>query len=135
RGLPLHPLVVHGAVVLLPLSALVLVLVTLVPPLRRRLGVLTPLLALLAAALVPVAISPRGRCSWGWSAPPRWCSITSAWRACCRPGPSRWPWWPSRTGRGSGCGRRPLRPAGPPGHARSTPHRARPVPRGARPAL
>lgn len=57
RGLPLHPLVVHGAVVLLPLSALVLILATLVPPLRRRLGVLVPLLALLAAALVPLSIA------------------------------------------------------------------------------
>lgn len=35
-GLPLHPLVVHFAVVLLPLAALALVLEALVPALRRR---------------------------------------------------------------------------------------------------
>lgn len=42
-GLPLHPLVVHAAVVLLPLSALGLVAEVLVPALRRRYAGLTVL--------------------------------------------------------------------------------------------
>lgn len=46
-GLPLHPLVVHAAVVLLPLAALAVLACVLVPPLRRRFGGLT--VALLAA--------------------------------------------------------------------------------------
>ena len=40
-GLPLHPLVVHFAVVLLPLSALALVVLVLVPRWARRFGVVT----------------------------------------------------------------------------------------------
>ena len=40
-GLPLHPLVVHAAVVLLPLSAVALILLVLVPRWRERFGVLT----------------------------------------------------------------------------------------------
>lgn len=42
-GLPVHPLVVHAAVVLLPVAALALVLEVLVPALRRRYGGLTVL--------------------------------------------------------------------------------------------
>ncbi|EWS80898.1 hypothetical protein BF93_00585 [Brachybacterium phenoliresistens] len=56
-GLPMHPLVVHAVVVLVPLSALALVLGTLVPAARRRLGAVTPLLALLVMLLVPVTIA------------------------------------------------------------------------------
>ena len=55
-GLPLHPLIVHAVVVLLPLTALALVLGALIPAARRRLGIVTPLAALLVAALVPVTI-------------------------------------------------------------------------------
>ncbi|MFD5215640.1 DUF2231 domain-containing protein [Microbacterium sp. NPDC058345] len=55
-GLPLHPLIVHAVVVLLPLTALALVLGTLIPAARRRLGVVTPLAALFVLALVPVTI-------------------------------------------------------------------------------
>lgn len=55
NGLPVHPLVVHGVVVLVPL-ALVLLLASLAfPAIRRRAGILTPLLATAALALVPVA--------------------------------------------------------------------------------
>lgn len=54
-GLPLHPLVVHGVVVLLPLAALGTVAVAAVPAWRRRFGVLVALLATAATALVPVA--------------------------------------------------------------------------------
>jgi len=54
RGLPAHPLLVHAVVVLLPLAALALVLHTLWPGARRRLGVLTPVLALVVLVLVPI---------------------------------------------------------------------------------
>lgn len=55
-GLPLHPLIVHAVVVLLPLTALALALGAVVPAARRRLGIVTPLAALLVLVLVPVTI-------------------------------------------------------------------------------
>lgn len=55
-GLPLHPLIVHAVVVLLPLTALAQVLGALIPAARRRLGIVTPLAALAMAVLVPVTI-------------------------------------------------------------------------------
>jgi len=55
-GLPLHPLIVHAVVVLLPLTALAVVLGAVLPAARRRLGVVTPLAALIVLALVPVTI-------------------------------------------------------------------------------
>ncbi len=55
-GLPLHPLLVHAVVVLVPLTALALVLGSLVPSVRTRLGIVTPLSALLVLALVPVTM-------------------------------------------------------------------------------
>jgi uncharacterized membrane protein len=54
-GLPVHPLVVHGVVVLLPLAGLGVVAISLVPSWRRRYGVLVVLLAAAATAAVPVA--------------------------------------------------------------------------------
>lgn len=56
-GLPLHPLLVHAVVVLTPLTALALVLGSLVPAARRRLGIVTPLAALLLVVLVPVTVA------------------------------------------------------------------------------
>jgi len=53
-GLPAHPLLVHAVVVLLPLTALAVVLHTLWPAARRRLGVVTPLAALVVLVLVPI---------------------------------------------------------------------------------
>lgn len=55
-GLPLHPLIVHAVVVLVPLTALALVLGSLFPVVRRRLGVVTPVAALLVLALIPVTV-------------------------------------------------------------------------------
>ncbi|WP_254408801.1 DUF2231 domain-containing protein [Streptomyces sp. AC495_CC817] len=55
-GLPLHPLLVHAVVVLVPLTALALVLGALFPRVRRRLGVATPVAALLVLLLVPVTV-------------------------------------------------------------------------------
>ncbi|WP_110589605.1 DUF2231 domain-containing protein [Microbacterium suaedae] len=53
-GLPLHPLIVHAVVVLLPLAALALVVGTIWPAARRRLGVVTPGLALVVLVLMPL---------------------------------------------------------------------------------
>lgn len=53
-GLPLHPLLVHGVVVLLPLTVIALLLGQFWPAVRARLGAVTPLAALVVAALVPL---------------------------------------------------------------------------------
>jgi uncharacterized membrane protein len=52
--LPLHPLLVHLTVILIPAAALALVLAAVWPAARRRLGLLPPLLALLAVIMVPI---------------------------------------------------------------------------------
>lgn len=54
NGLPLHVLLVHFVVVLVPLAAICAVLVPLWPAARRRLGIVTPLLALATMILVPI---------------------------------------------------------------------------------
>ncbi len=54
NGLPAHALLVHVVVVLVPLAALLVVLSALWPAARRRLGVVTPLLALVAVVSVPL---------------------------------------------------------------------------------
>ncbi|HEY5879011.1 MAG TPA: DUF2231 domain-containing protein [Nakamurella sp.] len=54
NGLPVHVLLVHAVVVLVPLAALLTVLAALWPAARRRLGVITPLAALAALIVVPI---------------------------------------------------------------------------------
>lgn len=54
-GLPLHPLVVHGAIVLVPVAALLAVIVAVSQERRARWGVLTWLLATAAWAAVITA--------------------------------------------------------------------------------
>ena len=54
-GLPVHILVVHAVVVLVPLAALGTVAIALVPRWRERYGVLVLLTATAGLALVPVA--------------------------------------------------------------------------------
>lgn len=54
-GLPTHAIVVHATVVLLPLAALAVLLHAFWPAARRRLGIVTPLLAGVALVLVPMA--------------------------------------------------------------------------------
>jgi uncharacterized membrane protein len=56
-GLPLHPLVVHAVVVLLPLAALGTLAIALLPRLRVRYGPLVTAVAVVATVLVPVATS------------------------------------------------------------------------------
>lgn len=60
NGLPVHVLVVHAVVVLVPLSAFVVLLAVFWPQARARLGVVSPLLALGALATVPVAVQAGG---------------------------------------------------------------------------
>ena len=55
-GLPIHPLLVHGVVVLAPLSALAQILTVFSSRLRRRLGVIAPLSALLVVVLMPITM-------------------------------------------------------------------------------
>lgn len=54
-GIPLHPLVVHGAVVLVPLAALGVIAIALVPKWRQRFGILVMGGAVVAAVTVFVA--------------------------------------------------------------------------------
>jgi hypothetical protein len=55
--LPLHPLVVHAVVVLVPLTALSLILGQVWPAARRRLGLVPLIAAAVVAVLVPVTIA------------------------------------------------------------------------------
>ncbi|MEU2616942.1 DUF2231 domain-containing protein [Streptomyces sp. NPDC007157] len=54
NGLPAHVLLVHIVVVLVPLAALALVTAALWPRAARRLGILLPVLALVALVSVPL---------------------------------------------------------------------------------
>lgn len=54
NGLPLHVLLVHFVVIIVPLAALCTVLAAAWPAARRRLGVATPIIALAALVSVPL---------------------------------------------------------------------------------
>lgn len=54
NGLPAHPLLVHGVVVLVPLTAVLLALSVCWPAARQRLGLVVPLAAAVMLALVPL---------------------------------------------------------------------------------
>lgn len=56
NGLPLHVLLVHFVVVLVPLTAVATVLVPIWPAARRRLGIVVPLLALFDLILLPIVM-------------------------------------------------------------------------------
>lgn len=57
NGLPIHPLVVHGVVVLLPLAILGTIALAVRPDWRQRYGVVVVGIAAAATALIPVATS------------------------------------------------------------------------------
>jgi uncharacterized membrane protein len=57
NGLPIHPLVVHAVVVLLPLAILGTIAIAVRPRWRHRYGPLVVGVALVATALIPVATS------------------------------------------------------------------------------
>lgn len=50
NGLPMHPLLVHAAVVLVPISALMALVGAVWPAARRKMGIVTPILVTVAAA-------------------------------------------------------------------------------------
>ena len=54
-GLPTHAIIVHATVVFVPLAALAVLLHVFWPAARRRLGVVTPLLAGIALVLTPLS--------------------------------------------------------------------------------
>jgi len=54
NGLPLHVLLVHFVVVVVPVAALCTVLAAAWPAARRRLGIVTPIIALGALIAVPI---------------------------------------------------------------------------------
>src|SRR3954449_1821659 len=54
-GIPLHPLIVHAVVVLVPLASLLLLLAAVSPRIRHWAGILTPITATVALVLVPFA--------------------------------------------------------------------------------
>lgn len=56
-GLPLHTLLVHFTVVIIPAAALAVVLTAVWPTARRRLGIVTPILAGLALIAVPFTVN------------------------------------------------------------------------------
>ncbi|GAA3549900.1 DUF2231 domain-containing protein [Nocardioides daeguensis] len=57
NGLPIHPLVVHAVVVLLPLAVLGTIAIAVRPAWRERYGPLVVVTALVATVLLPVATS------------------------------------------------------------------------------
>jgi hypothetical protein len=56
-GLPAHVLLIHAVVVLVPLAALMTIASAIWPAARRRFGIGTPLVALVALVLVPITTS------------------------------------------------------------------------------
>ncbi|WP_316290351.1 DUF2231 domain-containing protein, partial [Clavibacter michiganensis] len=56
-GLPLHPLIVHFVVVAFPTAALLILVSAIWPAFARRLGIITPLVALASLIAVPLATS------------------------------------------------------------------------------
>lgn len=56
-GIPLHVLLVHFTVVIVPAAALVVVLTAVSRAARRRLGIVTPILAALALIAVPFTVN------------------------------------------------------------------------------
>lgn len=56
-GLPLHPLIVHATVVMIPLAALTVVLAAVWPKFRRWVGPLPAAISLIGLILVPLSTS------------------------------------------------------------------------------
>lgn len=54
NGLPLHPLLVHATIVILPVAALATILSSISPKIRHRLGIANPIITFIALLLVPL---------------------------------------------------------------------------------
>lgn len=59
-GLPVHPLVVHATVVVLPAAALLVAMAALWPSFRSRAGAVPLVLSIAALALVPISVQSGG---------------------------------------------------------------------------
>jgi len=57
KGLPFHALIVHATVVLLPVTALALVLAAFSSSIRVRMGIVLPLAGVVSLVLVPITIN------------------------------------------------------------------------------
>ena len=69
QGLPTHILLVHAVIVLVPIAALLTVLSAVWPAARRRLGIITPLVGLVALICHRRWRERRANgCRPGWSA-------------------------------------------------------------------
>jgi hypothetical protein len=55
NGLPIHILIVHFVVIVVPVAALCLLLMAAWPAARKRIGIVSPLIALAALVSVPIA--------------------------------------------------------------------------------
>ena len=55
NGLPLHILIVHVVVIVVPIAAIVVLVAAVWPRARRWLGLVTPILGIVAALVVPLA--------------------------------------------------------------------------------
>jgi hypothetical protein len=56
NGLPLHPLFVHAVVMLVPVASIAAILGTVWPAARRKFGIVTPILAFVAAASAAITM-------------------------------------------------------------------------------
>ena len=56
NGLPLHPLFVHAVVMLAPVASIAAIVGTVWPAARRKMGIVTPILAFVAAASAAVTM-------------------------------------------------------------------------------
>jgi len=61
RGLPFHALIIHATVVLLPLTALALVLAAFSASVRSRMGAVLPLAGIVSLVLVPITTASGSR--------------------------------------------------------------------------
>ena len=92
-GIPLHPLIVHAVVVLVPLASLLLLLAAVSPRIRHWAGILTPITATLALVMVPLATQSGEALEKRVDASPRSRSTRSSATACST---SSSPWRSSR---------------------------------------
>ena len=56
NGIPMHPLFEHGALMLVPITALAMILVAVWPAAQRILGISVPILSIVAAISVAFTI-------------------------------------------------------------------------------